>query len=198
MNSGGNCEFEQIFQIYYGSTITFYLRQPQDFSWSCAEPPQKPSTASLVHRPTLRRWSDVCLPSPPCLRQWNAKRWRLFHWTGLWWPGTIWPTTFANLEHSWPRARHVQPESEQVLCWIRCPEKRKSKNFRLAFNYQHFYIVCHGYRLTWRDDYFWITFDHFCSKLHFLRQRKLGRSYNPGVAKVQPAKTFCPARGASF
>ena len=30
--------------------------------------------------------------------------------------------------------------------------------------------VCHGFRLTKREDYFWVDFDHFWSKCNFLRQ----------------------------
>ena len=30
--------------------------------------------------------------------------------------------------------------------------------------------LCHGFRLMMWDDYFWVNFDHFWSKRHFLRQ----------------------------
>ena len=32
------------------------------------------------------------------------------------------------------------------------------------------YRVCRGFRLTKQVDYFWVNFDHFWSKRHFLRQ----------------------------
>ena len=35
---------------------------------------------------------------------------------------------------------------------------------------KNFYRVCHGFRLTKRDDYFQVNFDHFWSEHHFLRQ----------------------------
>ena len=42
-------------------------------------------------------------------------------------------------------------------------EKNDLKNKTVALDYR----VCHGFRLTKRDDYFWVTFDHFWSKHHF-------------------------------
>jgi hypothetical protein len=32
------------------------------------------------------------------------------------------------------------------------------------------YTVCHGFRLTKRDDHFWIDFDHFKIEQYFWRQ----------------------------
>jgi len=42
------------------------------------------------------------------------------------------------------------------------------------------YRVCHRFRLTKQDDYFWVIFGHSWSKRHFLRQvwqcQKIGLS----------------------
>ncbi len=44
------------------------------------------------------------------------------------------------------------------------------------------YIACYGLRLTKRDDYFLVTFDHFWRNCHFMKQlgqyKKLARAYN--------------------
>ena len=32
------------------------------------------------------------------------------------------------------------------------------------------YSVCHGFRFTTQDDYFWVNFDHFWIQRHFIRQ----------------------------
>ena len=43
------------------------------------------------------------------------------------------------------------------------------------------YRVCHKFRPTKQDDYFWVTFDHFWIKRHFLkcwiRKKKLSKSF---------------------
>ena len=43
--------------------------------------------------------------------------------------------------------------------------------------------MCHGFRLTKRDDYFWVNFDHFWIKQYFWRQ--LGLYWN----MVEPTTT---------
>ena len=40
--------------------------------------------------------------------------------------------------------------------------------------------MCHGFRLTKQDDYFWVNFDHFWSKYYFLRQ--LGQKWKSAEA----------------
>ena len=52
--------------------------------------------------------------------------------------------------------------------------------------------VCHGFRLTWQDDYFWVTNDHFWNKRHFLRRlkqvRKSARAWNLTTSKFNQDK----------
>ena len=60
---------------------------------------------------------------------------------------------------------HISYEFQNRVCWIPLWRFSVSK-FPPNSNYR----VCHGFRFTKRDDYFRVTFDHFWSKRHFLRQ----------------------------
>jgi len=56
----------------------------------------------------------------------------------------------------------------------------------LNFYYLPCYRVCHGFRFTTRDDYFWVNFDHFWIERHFMRQ--LGQYWKSARAyEIQPA-----------
>jgi len=41
--------------------------------------------------------------------------------------------------------------------------------YQWRHTYHKFYYGCHGFRMTNLGDYFWVTFHHFWSELHFRR-----------------------------
>ena len=64
------------------------------------------------------------------------------------------------------------------------------------------YSVCHAFRLTKQDDYFWVNFDHFWSEHHFLRQ--LGQLWKSAwayklqiLAKLSLPKSLKPSVDSS-
>ncbi len=81
-----------------------------------------------------------------------------------------WSSIFAN--KSFKHSFAIEKE-EKLL-----NKKTEVATFRL-----HMYVfsvwcyrLCHGFRLTKRDDYFWVDFDHFWIKQYFWRQ--LGQYWN--------------------
>ena len=64
----------------------------------------------------------------------------------------------------------------------RSSEKRLSKMISfLVVRILDIYRVCHGFILTKRDDNFWVNFDHFWSKHHYLRQLLAGAVVEIGL-----------------
>ena len=66
---------------------------------------------------------------------------------------------------------HASGNPKPTITWKREDGEafivRDGKNRKRGQHLQFIQSVCHGFRIMNRDDYFWVKYDHFESKLHF-------------------------------